>query len=420
MAVVTYNQITLPYAFTSEFIEEPVRDQESDTDWHLTRYTVGVQTVIHADYLNQLASGFFDSGGQPLSTNPVDIMRRIRFFLKQHRKQLQVSINGVDMIPAAQGNNTGTVDAMNGPKVQACQFFQLTNTSFLLNFRVVAHYWENLGEFPEPGDPNKLGNNVLYNRWSESVEIDGCNYSKYTRDGVYRIRSDNALGKSADQVREDMAVLGVLNGCLRESSTFSVSPDGLECRYRVMDREVFKKPPDPAFEADGDYIESTNRGMGVRYGEVRVMLRGSKTTSQARLINVAIAVATSILFKRGQVLASTPKGNFSLIELARLRRSLYRNEVEFHIRAMITVAAKTAVNGIAAFKNMNTSTPLSDGVIYTPPYTSRGTLGKPEGGLLLHAAAYWDPNLVGTIIDNTNNQLTAGLEPGQAGLIPED
>jgi hypothetical protein len=81
------------------------------------------------------------------------------------------------------------------------------------------------------------------------VQIDKFMASTRTRSGTFIIRSDNAERITADQIRTQMAVLGVPNGFQRESATYTQSTDGLSIKYDIVDKEYFKAPPQDAFEA---------------------------------------------------------------------------------------------------------------------------------------------------------------------------
>lgn len=431
MAVVVYNGVNLPYAEHTNFLQEAVRDDFSDTDWILTKFNIAVQSVIHVDYLPLIAPDLFSNAGVPYTRNPADIMNVIRTRLLQHRKSLSVSVNGRELIPKAAGQVPGTVDADNGPKPQSCTIYRMNNVSFLITYHVIAHYWErNTDPTPDATKDivtNQFGNDVLYNKWTESVDIDSANYTLRMREGKFRIRSDNVNGKTADEIRDQMAVLSVPSGFLRVSAHYTVTPDGLAIKYRIVDKEVFKKPPYPAFEARGEYIESSSNNDAIRYAEVRVMLRGSKTTNQAQLILRAVAVAASKLALNGADLIDPNKDDRAIPIGAAVRVDMYNNEVEAIIKAQFASNEKR-IKGIAFLSRTMAFTPFSERTTPTPQYTSRGT-----AQILLQAAAHYDPSLVNNniaqgvlqtagkprTIGDAEVQLQQGFEVGQAGKTRE-
>jgi hypothetical protein len=231
---------------------------------------------------------------------------------------------------------------------------------------------------------------------------------------VFKIRSDNNDGVTADQMRASMALVGVVPGCLRESSHYSITPDGLSIRYRVTDQEVFKYPPRPAFEATGFYRESAARGDAKRTCECKVRLKGDKATDQARLVVAAVSVVSSKLNINGAQLAGAPLDDLAILEGAYVEVDLYKNEVEAYMRAM-TASNKTRLRGMKGIREAICFTPFSDGVpLELPAYELRGTTS-----LLLNAAAYYDPSFRTTVYSPENSQLTRGLEVGEAGRKAE-
>lgn len=480
---------------TTTFSQDVVRD-ESGTDWHLTKFEIKTACIINANYLAMLAPDLFVAGN-PVTSNPADIMAVVQPRLMQHRRDLSFTFNGVELIPRPQQGLTGTVDAMNGPKPQSCTYTLLTNTTFLMTYYIIAHYWVNNKVNPrdqaaihaallsvdaaedvltlarETGDDfviaaaeaalqaakdrldalgaplvvNQPGNDVLYNRWSESVTIDEQNYTRRTREGKFIIRSDNADGKLADELRSQMAVVSVPDGFVRESARYTVDQSGLGLSYTIIDKEVFKQPPGKAFKAQGYYIESTPLLMGgVRFAEVVVTLWGDKSGDQSELASLAVRVASNKLDARGK---QGQAFKAAIFKDASMRMQLYENKVEFRIKAMIgpdkarTFGQAGAIGGVRAFLHgvfginviqavrgalgegaapnpgagagaagvgaaaaaqrlpapapdnplnsfvgMDASAPGSDDDSTPPSFLDRGT-----ASLLLQAAAYYDPSL---------------------------
>lgn len=446
MSQQSYNGIILPYVNIVRFDEDAVGDEKGNTDWMVTKFDIQSQCLINVAYLPLLAPKLPAASVK----SPADIMNYIYTQLMTRRKTLSLKFNGTELIPQPQAGLIGTVDAANGPIPISCTFTELTNTLFLLNYRIEASYWINYGNNPVPPVVNGVGNTVLNNRWGEEQDIDNCNFSTRTRNGRYTIRSDNAQGAIADQVRAQMAVVSVPVNCLRKNSNYKISPDGLSIEYKVVDQEVFKKPPAPAFEAEGEYTEWTGRtGAALRYGEIFVRLKGDRFTDQSTLLNVAIGVCRTKMYRRGE--QYNPGIGWTLLEKATAKMNLYKNEVEFKLTCMLGkvkqrtsgsgkiqaigngfvrgglfgagIAALFApaenaqaggpINYINAFANLDSFVPGSDGGInYNPNYWIRGSLP-----ILLQAAAYYDPSVKQTISNGVN--LTTGLQPGQAGLQKE-
>lgn len=436
MSVLTYNGITLAYNSTTYFRQEAVYEEVGGVDRMLTRYDITCQSVINSNYLSSIASNLLVNG-QPGTDNAALIMNAIREKLLKPRRALSFTFNGVDIIPISPATFK-RLDAKNGPQPRYCDIIQFNNSTFMISFAITAHYWENnvVNISANPVVKNNPGNPVLFNRWSERVSIDNCNYTTRTRQGKYGIRSDNVEGKTADSFRSDMAVLGVPEGFLRHSSDYAISPDGLILEYSIVDKEVYKKPPVPAFEAEGEYVETSSRGDGKRFGEVRVRLKGDKgaIATQSNLVYVCMAVCSTKLDIVGAPLtveALQDPREKGVLEYAALKVGMYENWVECHMRAMIPPLNRK-LKGVVIGRKAQVFTPLSDGqqAVLKPAYLDRGT-----ASLLLQTASYYDPNLKQKLGAATpqdlvfpNNQFTpnasqrnrmAGPRPGEGGTTAE-
>ena len=449
MSNLVYNTVAIPYPLTTQFSQEAVYDPQGGTDWIQTKYDIIVDGILNLELLETMIT----NANPPTMTSPSQLMKLVRLKLMKPRKRLSYVVNGIDLIPDRQSEAPGSVDVKNGPQPQHCNITQVTAETFLFSYRIVAHYWERLSAYPgESGhDPNnpfrgQEGNTILANRWTESVEIDSCDYSTRTREGTFILRSDNTGGFIADQVRSQFAVLSIPYGFTRKSRNYTQSPDGMSLSYRIVDTEQYRLPPSPAFEAEGYYNETVTGNGAVRVGEVFVRLKGSKHVvrrpgqiggqgSQGDLIRAALTVALQTARVRGGNLGIRfpPQGTpFSVIERASVRRGLYENVVEVSIRGLYRQVADRLL-GLAGFVGMDTTTALSEmpGADKTnvPGYLERGS-----ARLLLQAAAYYDPSSVGneigtghqriennppTTLETYQVQMQNGFLPGQAGKTEE-
>lgn len=389
--------------------------------------------------------------------NPTDIMKQIRNTLLQPRRALSVKFNGIELIPKMTyvlNPNTNppttitpAVDAANGPKPQSCNIIELTNTTFMVTYHIIANYWEKTSTsstirngVPNPNTP-VAGNSILFNRWSESMDIDFANMTRRYRDGIFRIRSDNDVGLVADQLRLQMGVLGVPAGFLREGSTYKVQPDGLAIQYRVTDKEQYKMPPYPAYKAKGTYTESTTRFGVAKFCEVKIHLWGAKappgpssdfTNNQTALLRVAVAIATSKLRIQGAPITGAPSQR-AILDSGIVSVNLFENEVEVQFRAYKACikddgTGNKRTDGIGGINWTNiTKTPGcesgpggNNSLLWpttgnTPNYNFYGSASR-----LLHAAAYYDPALRNQFINQGFGLVAStGLEPGQAGIQGE-
>ncbi len=432
MSILSYNSVILPYAETTSFLKIPVGDDVSNTDWHLTRYEISVNCVINSNYLEQL--GVLIVNGNPSTDNSAAIMLAVRNKLMQRRRSLSFKFNGFELIPREQTGLPATafVDADNGPIPQSCQIFQLTDVTFFIAYTIHASYWENNNVVAVAGGlptvSNDRGNNVLYNRWTETADINNLQYTTRIREGKYKIRSDNFEGKVPDEIRNDFANVSIPSGFLRESSSYTITADGLAIQYRVVDKEQFKLPPEPAFKADGEYIETGTNQAATRVGRCRVRLEGSKIVPQAKLVQKAVSLAASKVLQAGAVLNNTPQGldftgaigiqstskGFANLKSVVVAVGMWENWVECSIEVLLRqkqqrLAGTTLVNPLLV------NVPFVDNGIARDShreYKLRGT-----ASILLQAAAYYDPSIVKNMMDG--EQMNVGREPGRAARFPE-
>ncbi len=416
MSKIRYGGVTIPYAFTTSFRQEAVYDELGGTDYYVTRFTIECQGILNTAYIAEICPDLVIQAGMDFTDNAGDLMNIIRKRLLKPRQDLSITVNGVELIPKITGL-PGTVDSQNGPKPQHCTITPLTTKTFLLTYEIQAEYWEcpNIQPSSTPIVQNSPGGPVLFNRWSERVEIDGRNFSTRVREGVFAIRSDNSEGKLADELRTQLAVVGVPNGFLRERSDYTVDPSGLRISYRTVDREVYLLPPFPAYEAEGEYIETSTR-MGntpSRVGEVRVRLKADRITNRARLLETAIQVAGSKLVNR-----EFANGAFlGTLQQAVVKMELYDNDVECRMRALLNPQSDPTGKG----RKEQTWGFRLDRIAETPyPNGPNQPLYFPRGeiSILLQAAAYHDPCLQAQLSCETG-QMTNGLAPGKAGVTRE-
>lgn len=412
MSVLTYNGVTLPMGMTTEFTQEPQYDPGSDTDWFCTEFTIGVQTIISTDYLTELAPALAAGA----TDNPAAIMGYIRSQLMQPRRLLTFTFNGINLIPE-QTAGPGTVDVQNGPKPISCTCNQLTNTTFLMTYRIKARYWENNRSNTIPVE-NMKANPILYSRWTEIQDIDVFQLSTVIREGKFVIRSDNAQGFMADQFRSQTACVGLYPGMVRESASYTQSPDGLGISYRIIDRELFKMPPVGATRATGEYVETTVANGAHRWGECHVRLEGGKLNNQSRMIETGLKICSSKIRNNGaQIIGAGANARFGILEQAVIVVGMYDNWVDIRMRVRMKPAGKKRTDAVwqIDFEPM-AFTPGTDGAVLPADHPLIRDYGS--ANVLLRAAAYYDPSLANSF-ELANRQLAQGLPVGQAGIIRE-
>lgn len=445
MSVVYYTgrgdpTVVLPDAWVTSFRQEGVYDNVGGVDFILQKFDIVIQSVVNNNFKDLLGKAITATNA-PVGvdmTNPANLMKYVRLLLLKPRKKLSIKINGVELIPIQadnfddsiniEGTNAtvpGTVDAKNGPVPKYCEITDMGNETFLITWAITAHYWEENTLNGVDFAPVNRVNPVLFNRWTETIDMDSCCYTIRTREGVFSIRSDNFRGQVPDNFRLQMAVLAVPHGFLRQSSQYVQSPDGLTLKYRIVDKEVFRMPPGSSFEAEGQYIEATPRLGAIRKATCRVLLRGAKPTNatvsetaatQAGLLRLALRVVVNHLQSNGFFFTNVQLGilgrnnrPLAILEYGTIRCDLYKNEVEVDYTASLPARrtdASVTMMAAAPVGSLNPQIP--------PSYPIRGSTG-----LLLQAAAYFDPNIAINQLNRDTGQMTQGLVPGEAGRTRE-
>lgn len=401
MAIITYDDVSLPYPYHTSFLQQARYDEVGHTDWYVTRFDITVQCLINANYAGML--GVSGSTAAALMTN-------VRQRLLKPRKVLSVKSNGVELIPFPQkGGGEGTVDAQNGPMPQSCTITALTNATFLMTYRITAEYWET----PEVLDPetgagtstSEPGNDTLYNRWTESVVIDRRSYSTRNRSGKFVIRSDNVNQSTADSIRTQMAVTGIPSGFYRESAKYTIDPSGLGISYDLSDKEIWNNPPNGAHVATGTYTETTARRGYQRFGEIEITVKGAKNAKVSDLTQIAVTTAAAKL--RVGAAINLNDGGLARLESGRLSVDLYDNSVTVNLKALLSPNKKLRLAGVAGLNFNGFAKPVTNFTQTPPQMTDRGT-----AALFLQAAAYYDPSIKTTKLNPQTGQLNTGQEPG--------
>ncbi len=514
MAILIYNGIALPYTDTATFDMETTYDRLGRTDKFTTNYDIKVQCIINPDYIPVISNKLAALQLLPVLfgdlPNPGQVMLAMRQQLMQPRGYLSFKQNGQELIPGRMYNTgnkpqPGGVDACNGPQPMFCNVAEFTDGSYIVDFQIKASYVENIGikGISTSGARNERTSAVIACRWQEQATYNEWMECTLTRTGIYTTRSDHdkfdapqippeeihpnqpfpglpAVAQVAflsnqgpDWLRNQFAVVGIPSGFLRHHTDYRVTPDGLSLCYTLIDKEVYRLPPAPAYKAEGEFTEDAGTNGGVRHVEGRVKLWGSKLTSQADLISAAIAILSQkmILGVRGFIVTApvVPGGapqsiritsGVAVINRSYVRVGIWENWVEVGIRAMKNSTAPVPTTGTSTGSrilnsaaatvlfgrpvpvtaaaangnnpNLNNFIPpfyppnlAADPTLiadYRPQYFPWGT-SWPQS--LLQACAYYDPYL-DTHLSQLTRQLNQGtgpnkqvVVPGQAGQVVE-
>lgn len=427
--LITYDGISLPYNENTKFTQEVVYDEFSKTDAVAVKFIVETTFVLSTHFLQLLAPKIFEaSDAAQLSYNAADLVVALGYRLRRPRRAFSLKFGATELVPSPEG--AGTVDADNGPKPIHFKYNQLTPEAFVCEYKIEATYVDTRRVGDSKIDvvqkADNAGGGVLFHRWEESVSIDDCQYTKRTRKGRLTIRSDNPDAITPDKLRDDMVVLSVPDGWVRESSEYAVSSNGLSLDYTVTDRELYEKLPKGAYKAEGYYKES-GRGWNsaLRFAECYVRLHGSATTSQFELLLTAIRIVGVKLDQAGAKIGQAIKPG-AIAQQVEAKVDLYNNIVEYRIAARYT-SGKRQIKKLSVLRDAILQPPT--GGQASKPYNVRGT-----SKLFLQAASYWDPllddhNLTkGKLFEkndepvriNNDRVKQPGKQPGELGKNKED
>lgn len=437
MSLITYNTVTLPYASTTQFLQEAVYDDIGHTDHVLNKFTITVQSLVNANYVAALAPSLLNAQGSPSVQNPAEVMFAIRSLLLSPRKSLTYVDNGFSVLPLITTGNQGTVDAKNGPLPQSCNIVQVTATTFVITYTIITHRWEN-NLVPTNGvvnNTNQASNPILSNRWTESVLIDASLYSTRTRHGRFMIRTDNIQGLTPDEFRQQMASIAVPTGFLRQESRFEIMADGSQLDYTIVDKEVFRIPPPPAFEAHGIYTEfAPGLGAIMKFARCHVHLRGRKPNSlggtldnqySAAIVNAAMGECYSRLRVAGIEIANRAQPDQTN---AVIKANSVLTNIEVHVGiydntcdCTMEVRRQTDNQGFGfnpfrmGADGISTSTGVGPSNTPAPKYQLTGS-----ARLVLQAAAYFDANAVQATIVTRNALANSNDGSSIPALAPDD
>lgn len=302
---VTYNGVTLHNVQTREWEQETVYD-ESNTDALYHRYRMRFEGILHAE-----ASGS-TWVGTAAQENMVAQYGAVYARLQQPRQSLKVTVSNahaadeplvlfecVPSVPpshAGQGNlNEVNRDVDNGPKPLGFKILQVIGAKCLrVSFAIQCAKLS----CPPPwytGGPLQVPL-VLNNRWSVSEEMDANNFTTRTIAGRMRL----SCGVTSDQLVTNnpampqvfaryLVVPGIEEGFKRERIEFSADKSGLECEYRITDRQIHTAPPWPATRMEARHTQTTHDGFSVA-SEVHVRLEGPPHVDKRYLITRAIQI----------------------------------------------------------------------------------------------------------------------------------
>jgi hypothetical protein len=267
---VIYNGIILHNVTTREFNQEVVYDN-SHTDQLFSRITVTVVGYCHSQGTASWITGGITSpyvapypSQSSMPVSMTDWAEQIRRTLSTPRQSFRMEIEGTDATPTivllqVDPCNSPTTygDMDNGPKpkyinVESIVSNKIFKVIFSIDLAVLicANYTST-----QPF--------VLNNRWSVSEAMDENCYITRAIHGRLRLaRSIDPNNKAfSGHAVKALVIPPLENGFKRESLTYIVSENGLDCEYTISDKQVHKSAPWPATKMEITHSAGTGDGI---------------------------------------------------------------------------------------------------------------------------------------------------------------
>jgi len=257
-------------------VNQHVEYDASNTDQLCVRTTLTVRGVVfygeYSQYSDVTRPNLLDTPtdapvddpnlvrrGQMVSRSPSEIIA----YLSQPRHTLRVMMitqNKIERIlwevfPAQEGrNHTTKTDVHNGPRPIAANLLYMTKWGFEIEFQI--EFSQQLRDEHSIHGDNRPTHWALNNRWRVREAMDQNFYMTKTYEGTIRITQANP---EYQFVARWLAFPQLEPGFRRDSCEYSVSADGLEVQYVIVDRQEHHAPPWPCTKMEGTHSETLSK-----------------------------------------------------------------------------------------------------------------------------------------------------------------
>lgn len=299
------NSFKLYNCVTEEFRQEAVFDQ-TGTDLLYWKFTVRVTGYIHGHSNWPLSYHAPLDGTTPQGDAAVQ-ERRLRALVEPRGELFRMKVGVTNVSDPDSGTvllyaspcpddvsaGLSNYDVNNGPK---CKIIAITHIAANEVFRVSAEFEICKPECTSSGDIADVGKTpgntqgVLSNRWSVSDDIDEDFYTTRTYSGRLVLASSNL---DANAFRS-LCVPKLMPG-LKRRMAFTVTADGKNLDYTIVDREVAFSAPYPATSWAVTHSEEAVIGQ-LTTAIVDVRLTGDRNVNKKQLMLLAIYVMSAKLF----------------------------------------------------------------------------------------------------------------------------
>jgi hypothetical protein len=287
---VYYNGIGIFNPVTRSWDEETVLD-DSGTDAIRKVYRLAFEGILHAVDPGT-SRGYMRDASWSDSRTATEVYKTVTAKLWEPRKELSVFFAETELAlivrssdPVDKGGAQiydAERDVDNGPKPKHVKLIQITGGNlFRVQFEIEASVTCAASGQVSP---------ILNNRWSISEAMDRNFFTTRTISGLIRLSTSVT---PAHQFK-GFVVPGLEDGFARESIDYTVSPNGLEATYTIVDRQSHTAAPWPATRMSGTHTESTGDGITF-HSHCHVRLEGPPNADKRLLIGRALQIVDSRL-----------------------------------------------------------------------------------------------------------------------------
>lgn len=373
--------ITISNCLTRSCTFTPVPSDDG-TDYRHTKIVIEVSGVISPPLAPSLR---LDAGPPEVYESATATAVKMQHMLLLPRRCFTYTVGGDDLVSWDAAGDLTTGDMENGPKPLYVRVRPVGENFFHVDFGIEL----NQVTCEEGGNPLWTSH-----RYTQEVTIDARAFSTKVTHGKIFARVD--LRVNPDALR-NLIIPPVDLKFRREEIKAILQSDGLALEYYFRDVEKWLLPPRPAWDAEGEYRETSPDGVK-RFGEVQITLKGDYNADKGELISTALAAATFHL--SSTVLANGGK----FLGMSVVSVPLWDNAVTVIVKAMLK-PTKSTFAGIPFDLDRFTKIPygnIGDGTDIPPDPGTRGS-----AGLELIAAALRDPCLgtatISTPVDETGD-----------------
>ena len=302
---VTYNGVVMHNVYTREWSEELQYD-ESHTDAMFHIFKLKFEGILYAVNSDPTVPTYTQPTQAASGLDMPANYQAVSLALQHPRGQLVVAVSDnegnqsillqCDPAPGdmtVAGANTAWNmanmhrDVNNGPKPTAFRVLQIIGNKCLrVAFEVECAKLKCSNTYLFNGSPVGFMPAVLSNRWTVQEAMDENHFTTRTISGKLRL----STAVPAPQVYSKSLTSPYLElGFRRNSIEYSVAKNGLECEYRIVDRQVHSSAPWPATKMDVRHSQSSGDGLNMR-SEVHVELEGPPWASKKLLIARALQI----------------------------------------------------------------------------------------------------------------------------------